>query len=232
MNLLAALLLAARILPLVAFAPFFGAGFPTSVRLALGFALAVALWPLVGPAPQGLLALLLVKEVAVGASIGFLVSLIFHAAAAAGRIADTAAGVVGLATVYRLLAVLLFFATGGHRLFLAALLHSYEAIPAAGFPAMAGLRPLGDLAVRLSADLLAVALGLAAPVLAATLLADLGVGLVARFAPELSGLGLPFRAVAALGVLAAGLLILARAISVRVAGVGPATEQMLRLLHR
>ena len=228
-----AALIGARVFSLVALAPFLGAQLPTSVRLALGWGLAVALWPLAAPAEAGplLLAALLIKEAAVGAAIGFVASLVFGAAYAAGRLAETAGGLPGLAPAHRLLAVVLFFGIGGHRLVLAAFWRSYQVIPIETVPPIATFGPAVALLARLTADLIAVALGLAAPVLAATLLADLLASLVSRFAPEVAGhvMALPLRAVATLGTLAAGTLLLARAMAGQVRAGDTATRELLRL---
>jgi len=230
-------LLLARLGPLVAIAPFFGDRLPAAVRLPLGLALAVAVGSLDVPAPQAgpLLALaLILKELAVGATLGFVASLFFHAAEAAGRIADMAGGLVGLATLYRLLAVVVFFAIGGHRVFVAALARSYQVLPVGEFPGDSGIAGVSALAIRLTAEMLAVALGLCAPVLCATLLADMAAGLLGRFTPDLGQaiLALPGRAVATIGVGAAGLLVLVRALSQPFRGATPGVEDLLRLFAR
>lgn len=235
MTVWGAALVGARVLPLVALAPFLGAQLPTSVRLALAWGLGVALWPLATPPAEAgplLLTALVLKEAAVGAAIGFVASLVFGAAHAAGRLVETAGNVAGLASAYRMLAVVLFFALGGHRLALTALWRSYQVIPIDAFPAIGALGPAAWLLTRLTADLIAVALGLAAPVLAATLLADLFVSLGARFAPEVAAavLALPVRAVAALGTLALGLLLMARALGGPLRASDSATRELLRLL--
>ena len=231
-----AALVGARVLPLVALAPFLGGSLPASVRLAVAFALAAALWPLGAPPPDAgpaLLVLLAVKEAAVGATLGFVSSLVFWAAATAGRLAETASGLPRLATLHRLLAVVIFFGVGGHRLVLAAWWRSYEVVPVGSFVAAASFPAAAGVLLRLTGDLIAVALGLAAPVLAATLLADLFAAAVARFAPEISVamLALPVRALAGLGTLALGSLVLARALGTGVRGAATATDALLRVLR-
>jgi flagellar biosynthesis protein FliR len=209
----------ARILPVFLIAPFFGGRLvPATVRIGVAVTFVALLWPAlhlqtpdlstVGPAT---LVALFLKELVIGVALGFLVSLPFWAVEGAGRLADTARGAnlaevlvpqtgaqtSPLADVGLQIAVLLFFATGGHLLFLRALAESYQAVPLFGFPEGAALRGVGDLAVVSTGRLMLATLGLAAPVLAALFLADLALGLVNRVAPQIQVyfLGMPAKAV-------------------------------------
>jgi flagellar biosynthesis protein FliR len=168
-------------------------------RLALALALAAPLGLALGPDALGgqlpsapdLLCLLL-SEAVVGAALGFMSAISFHAIAAAGRIVDDTRdappdprGRSSLESLYLLLTVVLFFLLGGHRTFLAGLLRSYEALPVGAFPrggAVPGLAALGALAIRATAELIVVALSLAAPVLVALVGVELALGLAGRFA--------------------------------------------------
>jgi len=163
------LLGAARLVPIFLLAPFFGGrAVPVWVRIVLAAVFAGLLapaQPATGPVP-----LLLVKEAAIGLLLGFLVSLPLWAAEAAGSLADPRLGRFAL-----LLGTTIFFVSGGHLAFVRALAASYEAVPLAGIPA--------DTVLRATAKLIASAVGLAAPVLAAQVITFVVLALFGRAAP-------------------------------------------------
>ncbi len=215
----------ARAAPAIFLAPFLGGRLvPGPVKAVLSLALAVALAPALIPAasrlqgaPPLLLGALLVKELAVGAAIGFLVALVFWAAEAAGRLADTARGAnlsealvpqLGirsspLGDLHLQLALVLFLALGGHRIFIGAFGASYAVLPLDRFPAVERLGAFALFAARLSGELIALALALAAPVLAALLLADLTLGLMNRAVPQLQVffVAMPLKALLGIAIL-------------------------------
>jgi type III secretion protein SpaR/YscT/HrcT len=225
--LLAGGLVAARLVPVLAIAPFFGGRLvPAPVRVAVALAFAALLLPSAGAGAAAALAAgevgpimlgaLLVKEVLVGAALGLLAALPFHAADAAGRLADAARGAsmsqllvpqtgetsTPLGDLGLQLSVLLFLALDGHLVFFRALAASYEALPVVAMPGAAGWQALGEASMRAAARLIAVAAGLAAPVLAAMFLTDLALGLINRVSPQVGVyfVGMPAKAV--LGLLA------------------------------
>jgi flagellar biosynthetic protein FliR len=217
-------LVAARWLPLTVLAPFFGARtMPALARLGLAFALTLLVFPAAyaasGPLPAGgtALALLVVREVLVGALLGLVVAIPFYALEAAGRLVDAARGarmaeVLAAPTEVRtsptgafllLLGAVLFLVVDGHLLVISAVGQSYRALPVgAALPPDAPARVL-PLALHLGSELLLVALGIAAPVLAAVVLVDLSLGLAGRLAPRLPlyFLGLPVKALGGVAVL-------------------------------
>jgi flagellar biosynthesis protein FliR len=233
LTLLAAGAVLARVAPVIWLAPFLGGRLvPTLVKTTLALALTVAIAPQLLPQVERLhqaaplvQAAVLLKEAAVGAALGFVVGLAFLAAEAAGRLADTARGAnlaeviepqLGgrtspLGDLHFQLALVLFLALGGHRLFLLGLGASYEALPLASFPAAAGLKGLALLAARLTADVLLLALTLAAPVVAALLLTDVTLGIVNRFVPSANVffLAMPLKALIGIGVLVLSVGLLA-----------------------
>ena len=97
-TLLAVGLGAARTVPVAWMIPAFGGPLvPAPVRVGLGLALAALCLPrLIGQVPGQagalLWALLLAREIAVGVTLGFVGSLIFRAAEAAGRLTDILRG--------------------------------------------------------------------------------------------------------------------------------------------
>jgi flagellar biosynthesis protein FliR len=220
-DLSAALLLlalcAARVVPVLVLAPFLGGRLvPATVKVGLAVAVALLVWPqaLRGVALPQLgtvhVVLLLAKEAFVGVALGLCAALVFMAAEAAGRLIDTARGASlaeslvpqsgtrasPVADLYLQLAVVVFLALGGHRLFLAALARSYEVIPVTSFPSTTGLGALALATIAMTGQMLFVAVGLATPVLLAAVLTDVALGLVNRVAPQLNAfvLGMPAKA--------------------------------------
>lgn len=179
---------------------------PASARLLVGAALALAMAPLAAPPEGAAVALVLAREAAVGLALGLVASVPLRAAELAGLLTDgarrPARGPSGapLGLLLRWLALALFAAADGPRLWVTALADGYAALPVA--------RPLeGGAAVAIDAvaRLIAEAVTLAAPALAALLVADAALGLVTRAAPSLAptGTGRAARELAALGALAA-----------------------------
>jgi flagellar biosynthetic protein FliR len=186
---------AARVAPIFLLAPFFGGQpVPVWVRVLLAALFAALLAPALPPgAPSPLL---LVKEAAVGLALGFLASLPLWAAEAAGSLADPRLGRFAL-----LLGVVVFFVGGGHLAFVRALAASYDAVPAGALPA----RIPADAVLAATARLVASAVGLAAPVLAAQVLVFLVLALAGRAAPAygaVRALAVPFAFLLSVGTVA------------------------------
>jgi flagellar biosynthetic protein FliR len=207
----------ARIVPVLVIAPFLGGRLvPATVKIGLAVAVALLVWPqaLRGVALPQLgpvhVVLLLGKEALVGVALGLCAALVFLAAEAAGQLIDVARGASmaeslvpqsgtrasPVADLYLQLAVVVFLALGGHRLFLAALARSYEVVPVTAFPSKASWGALAFAVVDMTGQMLLVAVGLATPVLLAAVLTDLALGLVNRVAPQLNAwvLGMPAKA--------------------------------------
>jgi flagellar biosynthesis protein FliR len=226
----------ARFLSFMVIAPFFG-GTAVSARVKVATAtafviivypsLAAGLPPEGRPLPfnaMGFIALI-AKEALVGFTLGFVTSLVFEAIQVAGRIIDFQRGAM-LGEVYApqlqtqvsplgqfnlQFALVLFVAIGAHRVFIGALIRSFEIIPATGFPNFtAGWTPLAGSLTELSAGVLSVGVQLAAPAMIALLLTDLFFGLVNRVAPQINVffLGLPVKMVIGLLIVLASLPLL------------------------
>jgi len=160
MNVLVAL---ARIGPLVALTPALGVGaWPKLIVAAILTALVA---PSVGAGSP-------VHELLVGATLGLTAAVPFRAAEAAGLLVKRPTG-----EGYKLFALAVFAALGGPRLVVAALARSYEAFP------VAGAAPGVESAIAAVGQLIVAAASIAAPALAALLLAELAVGLVHRAQP-------------------------------------------------
>jgi flagellar biosynthetic protein FliR len=215
----------ARLAPAIWLVPFLaGRLVPASFRVAAAVALAVVLFPLVAAdtrllASEGVVVLvgLLVKEVFVGLAIGLFGSLVFWAAQAAGHLIDTASGTAmgetsapltgGQTTaqghLLLLFTVVIFLSLGGHRLFVLALARSYELVPLGGLPSESGVQGVALLAIRLTGELIVVAVTLAAPVIVTLLLVDITLGWLNRFAPQMNAyfLALPLKGLLGVGVM-------------------------------
>lgn len=223
----------ARVVPVALLVPALGGRhLPLRARVVLGWLLASLAWPAIAAQYDGagldragplIWILVAAREVAVGATVGFVVSLAFQAAAAAGNLGDVvrgahAASVLApaqavdwpspLGALYALLATVIFLEIGGLGRVIGAVAESYAAIPLGLRDAtMARMRGAG-LAVALgSARLLTAALALAAPLIVASLLADVALGALARVAPQLPiyFLGLPAKGLLGVGVVLLGL---------------------------
>jgi len=222
---------AARTLPLAWLVPALGASrLPVTARVALGLLLSVLCLPSLLPVAASTLAatgpvgalLLLGRELLVGLTVGLCAAAVFRAAEAAGRLVDVVRG-ANLAEVlaplsderaspmgdlYLMLAIVVFLELGGLRVFAAALGRSYEAVPVglSASPVIA-LRGAAALVTATVGKLLESALGLAAPVVVAMVLADAALGVIGRAAPQipLTLAAMPAKALLGLGVALVGI---------------------------
>lgn len=204
----------------VVVAPAFGGVYlPNVAKIGLTVLIALGLLPSVQvPATAGdvSLALVVLREVAIGMSLGFAVRAFVGAAEFGGHLAgyqigfsygatiDPASGVRNamLTVLYGLLAVLTFLGINGHHEILRALVASYGRLPIGAGDGIDAT--LLQAVLHVFALVFDVAARLAAPVVIALLLVELVVGLVSRAAPALSFMviGYPVRLVIGLAVLA------------------------------
>lgn len=200
----------ARLLSFLVIVPFFGgASVPARVKVATATAFVIIVYPALaagtGGQPLGFgplgFAALLAKEVCVGFTLGYVASLVFEAVQVSGRIIDLQRGstlselfapqlqaqVSELGQFKVQFAVMLFLVIGAHRPFLAALMQSFDVIPATTFPQLgSGWTPLAATITALSGQVLAVGVQLAAPAIVALLLTDVCFGVINRVAPQIN----------------------------------------------
>lgn len=210
------LLLVCRVGGVMIAAPLIGSErVPARVKAALALMVSVVLAPVAGrpPALGGGLELGLAAggEVMVGLAIGFAAKLIFAAVNMAGELADlqSAFGFAGIVSpqtqehasvigqLQMSLAWLIFLGANGHHVVLHGLAASLTAVP---LGAEAGL--CGPALTDATAGLIAAAVRMAAPVVAAVLLADLALGLLTRAAPQMNLLAIGFPIKLAVGLVA------------------------------
>jgi len=182
----------------------------TPVRLKVGFSLVVAmmLFPVVSPLLPATVSWAQVLgavagELMIGFVIGMATDLIFLGVRLAGVVVGQQAGIaLGqvvnpmldgqttiLGQVFYLVTLMVFFAVGGHRVMVGALLDSYRSIP----PATARMDgSFGSLVVELLSSAFVLGIRLAAPALVALFIASLTMGFVARTIPQLNVLTVGF----------------------------------------
>jgi flagellar biosynthetic protein FliR len=173
--------------------------------LAIGLAVAVA--PRVGAgyrsADTGAFLLDMVRELAVGATLGFLVFVVFAAIQSAGSLVDLFGGFqlaqafdpqsmingAQFTRMFQLTALALLFASGGYQLIIGGLIRTFDAVPLAAGLSMAD--PAKQMVDGLTQMFLA-ALQIAGPLIVVLFLADVGLGLLTRVAPALNAFSLGF----------------------------------------
>ncbi|ANF32102.1 flagellar biosynthetic protein FliR [Leifsonia xyli] len=187
--------------------PFSYNGFPAQVKGMLAIGLAIAVAPRVGSGyhsgDTGAFLLDLVRELAVGATLGFLVFLVFAAIQSAGSFIDLFGGFqlaqafdpqamingAQFTRMFQLTALALLFASGGYQLIIGGLVRSFDAIPLASALSMAD--PAKEMVNGVTQMFLA-ALQIAGPLIVVLFLADVGLGLLTRVAPALNAFSLGF----------------------------------------
>ncbi len=202
------LLLTARMMAMLQFAPPFSSGaVPIRVRLAVSAGTGLALAPLIAAeidlTSLGLLTAV-VYQIVVGAAMGAVIALFMAALTAAGSMIDLLSG-IGVAVLYdpmtqvqagpvgrlyQLIMVTGLFIIDGHLLIVRGLLRTFDAAPLDGLVA-------ADLSEAISAgarDLLLAAAEISLPVLVALAMTEVVLGLASRAAPKLNVLVLGFAA--------------------------------------
>jgi flagellar biosynthetic protein FliR len=200
-----------RVSGLVMSAPIFSNGnIPMQFRALLSVAVALlalpSQWHLAVVAPSGTLEylLLMVGEVLVGLCLGTGIDILLSGARVAGQVIGLTSG-EALAEVYDpqadesfavhsqlfvAVATLVFVAIGGHRMLMAALLDTFQAIPVGTGGGVS--RPVVDALQALLTQAFSLGIRAAAPTLVALMLTTLVLGLVSRTLPQLNVMALGF----------------------------------------
>lgn len=226
----------ARILPIIAIAPFLGSkNIPVPIRMLFGLAL-VAIF-----LPQNLLATkkeipfsmtfigYMTKELLIGFVIGFFAAIPFYIAQMAGSLIDhqrgasslqvtdpttqTQTGPVGI--LYNYLLIAIFFALQGPFFFFDGLASSYELFPADTFfhPELFNwTSTLGKTIISIFSKAMTLAIQLSAPALIGILLTDMFLGIANRLAPQVQivFLGISLKSWVGIALLAAAWALIVR----------------------
>ncbi len=195
-----------RLAAVLAIVPFFSKQFISGLaRNVIIFGMAIPIIPLlIAQLPHYhvdsiIVGIILIKEVVIGVSMGFATGFIFYVAEGVGFVIDVQRG-SSMATIFdpmagsqtslmgsTLLQVMsaLFFATGGF-LFLMSIIYKTYIM----WPVFSSFDPIGPEFAQFFLDMLnqimQVLLCLAAPILLVLFLAEFGLGMVNRFAPQLN----------------------------------------------
>ena len=224
-------LVLARVGGLFVLAPVFSSR-TVPVRLRLGLAVAASLLALptvehrgvkldpVAFGPQ------LLEQLVIGSALAFGVAAVFAAVEMAGSIVDLSIGFslaqvinptlntqsTALAQVYSLVATMTFLATGAAEMMIAGIVRSFTAIPIDQSPRIGALTALVE---HQMAQVVPIALQIAAPVLGTLLLVDVGFAFLARLVPSLN----PFAAQFSVKILA-GLFAVSVSLPLTIAIIG------------
>lgn len=199
--------------------PFFSNNaIPVRVRVGFSILLALLLAPNLGPLPQvavvspeGLIIVL--RELLIGLSIGFVVRIVFSTMEMAGQLAGLQMG-LGFASFYDpqhaantgivaqflgLFMLLVFLALNGHLIVLRALIESFVQLPiSTSLPGAGGMKMVADY----GAVIFRAGVMLSLPVLAALLITNLAIGVMTRAAPQLNVFAIGFPITIAIGAVA------------------------------
>ncbi|HET7327439.1 MAG TPA: flagellar biosynthetic protein FliR, partial [Nocardioidaceae bacterium] len=219
--LLAYLLAAIRIAAwLVVVPPFSSRAFPTAAKALLALGLAFAVAPAMNDVrvPGGtveLLGLALVQAL-IGASMGFVTYLVFAAIQAAGDLVDVFGGFSLAAAfdpmsfthnsvfgkLHQMLATMLLFASGAHLLVIGGLLRTFDDLPVDAVPDALNLTNVVTTGFGV---FFTSAVQIALPLVGVLFIADLGLALLTRVAPQLNAIGIMFPAKIGLTLIVVGL---------------------------
>jgi flagellar biosynthetic protein FliR len=195
------LVIGLRVSGLMLFAPFFGSAvIPPRIKVILVIAITAVLYPVYSPhlhiVSLSNWPLLVASETVVGIAMGVATNAVFEGAAMAGQILSVQMGysLVNIldpntqvdSTVvsffHQSMAMLIFLGLDVHHWILRAVAHSFEYLP----PGSATLNPMFLQALlHEGAIVLDLGIQIAAPVMSATLLADVVLGLMGKASPQM-----------------------------------------------
>ncbi|RXH57263.1 flagellar biosynthetic protein FliR [Granulicella sibirica] len=197
----ALLAIGVRISGLMLFAPFLGSVvIPARIKAALTLALTFLMYPMISktlpPQPLSEWPLLVFRELLVGVAIGIATSIVFEAVQMAGQVLsiqmgyslvnildpNTQVDTTVVAMFHQSIAMLIFLRLDVHLWLLRAIGNSFGYLP----PGAAQLtRPFTLSLIGAGAMILSIGVQIAAPVLSATLLTDIVLGLLGKASPQL-----------------------------------------------
>jgi flagellar biosynthetic protein FliR len=249
-SLIVFLLLTIRIGAIVLSLPLLGSrDIPAQLKILFILMLSVALYPRAQlqqvflPQRLGYLALVVVSEMLIGLTIGFVVQLLFAGIQIGGELISQQMG-LNLATIFDphnaqqvslvahfqyVLAMIMFLSGSAHHWFVIAMAESLQSIPLASLSTSGAVLPV---ILTLLGKACVIAIQLAAPVSIALLLATLVLGVMARLVPQLNVFMLSVPATLGLGLvmLALALPSVMGGIELAFGQLGHDLIQVIRLL--
>jgi len=218
----------ARILPIVAFCPFFGARMPSGVKMGLAVSLSLIFLPHLAMQSRTMVdfnsiyVAYIIKEIFIGFILAFLVSIPFYIAMSSGSLIDFLRGASSLQVtdpssqeqtspigiLYNYILIAIFYSLNGPILFFDSVLQSYTIIPPDAFinPVFFSLnQPIWELLTGLLTRVIALSIQLAAPCLLAILMTEVFLGIANRLAPQVQivFIGMSLKSLIGLAILCA-----------------------------
>jgi flagellar biosynthetic protein FliR len=221
-----------RVSGMVAFAPFFSSNaLPMRTKAVFVVLVAFLLAPLVASLPGAQVSLgyaPLLGELGVGLIYGLVLALLNEMLLFAGQIAgmqfsfslvnlldpNSSVQTPLLGDLFQLMGTLVLITAGLDRILLASLVRSFRAVPLGGF----AMQPVTTVAlVRSVAGVFLAAVELAAPILAATMMAEVAVSLLGKLSPQLPVMALtvPLKTLTGFALLTGALALWPRFIEAR-----------------
>jgi len=217
--LIAFLLASVRILAWMAVVPpFSGKSVPPMAKVVLSLGLAFAVAPAGQQIPVDSISLMLnvTTQVLIGVSMGFVCKMLFAAIAAAGALIDVFGGFslasgfdplsMNSTTVFgkfhQMLATVLLFVSGGYLIVIGGLLKTFEFLPLGTSPDWASFEGVVVTAFGL---FFTTAVQIALPMIAVLFIADIGLALLTKVAPQLNAINVMFPVKIGLTLLLVGL---------------------------
>lgn len=221
------LLMLSRIIPIMTLAPFFGSkNLPGPLKIMFSLALIAIMLPqlLLGKHYDLTfswgLGIYVIKEVFIGAILGFMVSIPFSIVQSSGSLIDHMRGSSSLqvtdpttqiqtgpiGVVYNMVLIAIYYIIGGPFIFIDAVSRSFELIPIDKLinPAFFNMSmPFWATIIGLMTKVLSLAIQLAAPSLVGVLMAEMFLGIANRMAPQVQivFLGIPLKSWVGLALL-------------------------------
>jgi flagellar biosynthetic protein FliR len=197
----ALLTIGARLTGIMLFAPFFGSvAIPARVKAVLVMALTALLYPMLSTKiPQTSISqwpMMAFGELLIGVALGVATNVVFDGVQMAGQVLSVQMGYslvnildpqtqvesTVVATFHQTIAMLIFLRLNVHLWILRALAHSFDYLPPSSGHFGAAFT---SAALETGASVFAIGIQIAAPVLSATVLADIALGLLGKASPQL-----------------------------------------------
>jgi flagellar biosynthetic protein FliR len=200
-GLSAVMIIGLRVSGLMLFAPFFGSMvIPPRIKVVLTIAITAVLYPVAAPrlgfVAPGQWPLVVMSETMLGVAIGLTTNAVFEGAQIAGQMLSVQMGYslvnildpntqvesTVVALFHQSIAMFIFLGLDVHHWILRAIAHSFEYLP----PGTATMNPMfTKLLLQEGVIVLVLGIQIAAPVLCATLLMDVVLGLLGKASPQM-----------------------------------------------